>query len=282
MKKIILGAITLFLLTSCNGKKPKIDPFESLTNLVDSASAETDSTAIDSVEETPKATKADETFDDFIFSFASDKKMQQQRIHFPLTFINGKSTSKIEKRFWKTDHLFTRQDYYTMLFDNEGDMDLMTTTSLKSAQFEWYFMKTQKIKKYNFSREKGAWILNSIVISDIKNDENENFIEFFHKFATDSIFQRSRTREPLTFVTTDPDDDFSILETTMEVNQWFAFAPRLPKEKFSNINYGQSNSESSNTKILSLKGLGNGFSNTLYFNRQGKLWEFYKFEDLSN
>ncbi|MBP1594519.1 MAG: hypothetical protein H6Q12_1537 [Bacteroidetes bacterium] len=232
MKKIILGAITLFLLTSCNGKKPKIDPFESLTNLVDSASAETDSTAIDSVEETPKATKADETFDDFIYSFASNKKMQQQRIHFPLTFINGNATSKIEKRFWKTDHL--------------------------------------------------AWILNSIVISDIKNDENENFIEFFHKFATDSIFQRSRTREPLTFVTTDPDDDFSILETTMEVNQWFAFAPRLPKEKFSNINYGQSNSESSNTKILSMKGLGNGFSNTLYFKRQGKLWEFYKFEDLSN
>jgi len=73
---------------------------------------------------------------------------------------------------------------------------------------------------------------NSIVISDIKNDENENFIEFFHKFATDSIFQRSRTREPLTFVTTDPDDDFSILETTMEVNQWFAFAPRLPKKNF--------------------------------------------------
>jgi len=282
MKKIILGAITLFLLASCNGNKSKIDPFKSLTSLVDSVNQDTDSTTIDSVENIPQAVKADETFDDFIFSFASDKKMQQQRIHFPLTFKNENSVSKIERRFWKGDHLFTKQSYYTMLFDNESDMDLMTDTSLKSAQFEWYYMNTNKIKRYNFKREKGAWILGSIAINSIKSSQNESFIEFFHKFTNDSIFQRSRIHEPLTFVTTDPDDDFSILETTMEINQWFAFAPVLPKVRFSNINYGQSNTDSSDTKILSMKGLGNGFSNTLYFKRQGNQWEFYKFEDLSN
>lgn len=282
MKKIILGTVALLLLASCNGKKSNIDPFKSLTSMVDSVTEEVDTTANDSVIDIPKPVKADETFDDFIFSFATDPKMQQQRIHFPLIFKNGNSVSKIEKRFWKKDFLFTKQNYYTMLFDNESDMDLMTDTSLKSAQFEWYYMKSNKVKKYHFKREKGAWMLGLIAISSIANNENESFIEFFRKFASDSVFQRSRTREPLTFVTTDPDDDFSILETTMEVNQWFAFAPVLPKEKLSNINYGQSNSDNSNTKILTMKGLGNGFSNTLYFKRQGKQWEFYKFEDLSN
>jgi len=282
MKKIILGAVTLFLLASCNSNKSKIDPFKSLTNLVDSANQDTDSTAIDSVENIPQAVKADETFDDFLFSFASDKKMQQERIHFPLTFTNENSASKIERRFWKKDHLFIKQSYYTMLFDNESDMDLMTDTSLKSAQFEWYYMNTSKIKKYNFKRENGAWMLESIALTSIRNSQNESFIEFFHKFANDSIFQRSRIHEPLIFVTTDPDDDFSILETTMEINQWFAFAPTLPKVQLSNINYGQSNADSSETKILALKGLGNGFSNTLYFKRKGNQWEFYKFEDVSN
>lgn len=282
MKKIILGVVALLLLASCNGKKSKMDPFKSLTSMVDSVTEKADTTAEDSTTYTPRPVKADETFDDFIYSFATDPEMQQERIHFPLLFKNGNTVNRIERRFWKKDFLFTRQDYYTMLFDNESDMDLMTDTSLKSAQFEWYFMKANKVKKYHFKREKGAWMLGLIDIEPIKNNENESFIEFFHKFASDSIFQRSRIHEPLIFVTTDPDDDFSILETTMEINQWFAFAPKLPKEKLSNINYGQSNSENSNTKILTMKGLGNGFSNTLYFKRQGKQWEFYKFEDLSN
>jgi hypothetical protein len=191
--------------------------------------------------------------------------------------------SKIEQEFWKKDNLFTKQSFYTMIFDKESDMDLMTTTHLKSAKFEWFYMTTNKIKAYNFKRESnGAWMLNSISINSINSNQNENFLEFFHKFASDSIFQRSRIHEPLTFVTTDPDDDFSILETTMEINQWFAFSPDLPTVRLSNINYGQSNSDESNTKIVAMKGLGNGFSNTLYFKRQGNQWEFYKFEDLSN
>lgn len=50
---------------------------------------------------------------------------------------------------------------------------------------------------------------------------------------------------------------------------------------FSNINYGQRNDDDSPTKILALKGIGNGFSNILYFRRKAGEWELYKFEDTS-
>ena len=50
-------------------------------------------------------------------------------------------------------------------------------------------------------------------------------MEFFARFATDSLFQSSRIAHPLIFVTSDPDDDFSILETSLDLNQWFAFKP---------------------------------------------------------
>ena len=86
---------------------------------------------------------------------------------------------------------------------------------------------------------------------------------------------------PLIFVTSDPDDDFSILETTIDHNQWFAFRPSLPVERLSNINYGQSNDWDSSTKILALKGVGNGFSNLLYFRKETGKWILYKFEDTS-
>ena len=49
------------------------------------------------------------------------------------------------------------------------------------------------------------------------------------------------------------------METTLDRDQWFAFKPELPSERLSNINYGQRNDDNSTTKILALKGIGNGF-----------------------
>ena len=39
--------------------------------------------------------------------------------------------------------------------------------------------------------------------------------------------------------------------------------------------------ERSQYEIVGLKGIGNGFSNILYFRRKAGEWELYKFEDTS-
>ena len=161
-------------------------------------------------------------------------------------------------------------------------MDLVGDTALTSVQVEWIYIRTHMMKKYYFERIKGAWILEAINLRPIEKNENEDFLEFFGRFATDSLFQCHRVSQPLAFVTTDPDDDFAVLETTLDLNQWFAFKPSLPTDRLSNINYGQKNADDSSHKILALKGIGNGLSNILYFRRDvtGN-WELYKFEDVS-
>ena len=231
--------------------------------------------------EEPKPTEADESFDDFIYNFASDDALQRQRVKFPLPYYKGDEKTNIEERNWKHDDLFTKQHYYTLLFDKEEDMDLVGDTSLTSVQVEWIFVKTRMVKKYYFERIKGAWILEAINLRPVERNENEDFVEFFSHFAADSLFQSRRVQEPLAFVTSDPDDDFSILETSLDLNQWFAFKPALPTDRLSNINYGQRNDDNSPTKILALKGIGNGFSNILYFRRKAGEWQLYKFEDTS-
>ena len=123
----------------------------------------------------------------------------------------------------------------------------------------------------------------AIDLRPLEKGDNEDFVEFFGRFATDSLFQSRRIKQPLAFVTTDPDDDFSVLETTLDLNQWFAFKPELPTDRLSNINYGQKSIDDSNVKIVALKGIGNGLSNILYFKRKERSgdWELYKFEDVS-
>lgn len=282
MKKIVIGVMVLCVFSSCGNKKTNIDPFESLTNLLDSVKGDTAKlNAMELNAETdPVPSKADETFDDFIYSFASDKEMQKQRVLFPLPFYNKDVPSKIERKLWKHDYFFTKQDYYTLLFDRESDMELVQDTSLTSVQFEWIYMKTRMAKKYYFEKKKNAWILEAINLYPIKEGGNESFIDFFYKFATDSVFQSEHLRDPLTFVTTDPDDDFAIMESSLDLYQWPSFRPTLPTDRLTNINYGQQLLSESRNKILEIK--GNGFSNTLHFRRTGDGWELYKFEDISN
>ena len=95
------------------------------------------------------------------------------------------------------------------------------------------------VKKYYFERTKGVWMLEAINLRQIEQGENEDFVAFYLRFVTDSVYQSRHIREPLEYITIDPDDEFSILETTLDLNQWYAFRPVLPVDKLSNINYGQ-------------------------------------------
>ena len=93
MKKLIAGVILLGLLGACSNKKAKIDPFASITQEVDSIRHKADSIHLDELPEDPQPIQADESFDDFIYNFASDDVLQRQRVKFPLP-----TTTEIKRR----------------------------------------------------------------------------------------------------------------------------------------------------------------------------------------
>lgn len=280
MRKTILWALAALAVSACGQKKTTVDPFEQLTSMVDSAAHKADTVPLPVVEEI-KPIEADELFDDFIFNYAQDHELQLQRTKFPLPYYKEDSPLKIEKAFWKHDDLFSKENAYTLLFDNEEQMDLVGDTTLMSVQVEWIYLKTRTIKKYYFEKLKGVWMLEAINLRKMATDEPADFIAFYTRFATDSLFQQKHIAPRLQFVTIDPDDEFSILETTLDAGQWTAFSPQLPKERLSNIDYGQHISSQSHTRILKINGIGNGYSNLFYFRRQGESWELYRYEDTS-
>jgi len=280
LKQIILLLFGLLLLISC-GQKKRAD-----VALTDSASNDSalylSDDSVDLVE-TPNSELAevDRSFDDFLYSFATNDSMQRSRVKFPLPYYDGKNRYKIEARFWGHDHLFSQQTYYTQLYDSEKDMEIEKDTSIFAIKVEWIFMKERTAKIYAFQREKSKWMLESISLLRLKKASGEDFIEFFQKFSNDSVFQMQRLHQPLAFVTIDPDDEFHILNTTLEPGQWLAFKPELPLNRLSNIDYGQPDNLNSSIKILALKGVGNGLCNVLYFRKYGGKWKLYKFEDTS-
>lgn len=263
-----------------------MDPFETLTEEIDSLAAAADTTeAMVAVDEEPVVpATADESFADFFYNFAIDEKLQLSRIVFPLPYYTVDKKEHIEKDKWEHDPLFSREDCYTVLFDTAEDMEMEKDTAMTSVKVEWIYLKTGKMKRYYFERLKGLWKLEAIDYADMPKEDSakEDFYGFYERFANDSVFQLSRLHNPLRFVTADPEDEFQILETTLEHGQWFAFQPVLPREKLTNVNYGQNENPHSDTKVIEMKGFGNGFNNTLYFERRHGLWKLVQFEDLSD
>lgn len=283
LKRNCIYVVVLLFLFSCGNKKEVVEPATVAEDTVSSIELVEDTVFVIEPEEPSLPTSGDETFDDFVYVFAADTAFQRSRVVFPLPYYEGDTPLKIEKEEWEHDSLFINQSYYTLLSDTEEELEQSQENSYTSVQIEWIYMKTHMVKKYYFERVEGRWMLEAINYRPIVKDKRADFVDFFVRFSVDSLYQSTHIRQPLMFVTSDPDDDFSIIETTLDAEQWFAFKPVLPGEKLTNIIYGQERSESSPYKIMQLKGVGNGFLNTLFFRRKGKEnWELYKFEDTSN
>lgn len=281
--KMLFSCVIFLFLFSCVNKKRETGTIEAVIDSLDTVGLTKDTLSIVEPEEVSLPATGNELFEDFIYSFASNPKFQLSRIVFPLPYYEGDVSLKIEKKDWKQDALFVKQNYYTVLLDSENELELNTDNSVSSVQVEWIYMKTHMVKRYYFERINGRWMLEAINFRPMMKNRRTDFVDFFVRFAVDSLYQTQHIKAPLAFVTTDPDDDFSILETTLDPEQWFAFKPVLPDDKLSNILYGKETDESDSPyKILQLKGVGNGFLNTLFFYRKNGSWELYKFEDTSN
>lgn len=242
----------------------------------------TDTTAADTLEqlitEQPMPKAADELFDDFIFNFAANRKLQFKRIKFPLRVVNGKSEKMVEKSQWKMEHFFMNQGYYTLIFDNRRQMKIVKDTSINHVVVEKIYLKRKKVKQYIFNRINGEWNLVEVNTGAMYQNNNASFLDFYQKFATDSAFQSRHLDSPIHFSGPDPDDDFSTMTGDIEPETWPAFAPELPANFIYNIIYGQQYTQS-NKKILVMRGIANGMEMELTFVRSGKAWKLTRLSE---
>ena len=274
---VLLAVLTVVCFTSvgCSDKKPA-QVHDSTS--VDSVIADTQ--AVDSteklIEETPMPKAADELFDDFVFNFAANRKLQMKRVHFPLpVYHNDKLVKSIEKRAWKMEHFFMHQDYYTLIFDNQKQMNLVKDTAIDHVVIEKVFYAKKTVQQFLFNRINGEWMMTSINYKPMYTNMNASFLKFYGKFATDSAFQAEHLHNPVKFVGPDPDDDFSTMSGDIEPETWPAFAPQLPHGMIYNIIYGQKYAES-NQKIFVIRGIANGMETILTFKRVHGKWMLTK------
>lgn len=278
MKKILTAFFAfLALMFSCKGNKTETG--DSLPTDSDSIK---DTAVVDTMEqiiaETPMPKAADELFDDFFFNFAANKKLQIERTQFPLPVERAGKTDTIGKKQWKTDRFFMQQGYYTLIFDNFRQMNVVKDTSVNKVVVEKIYFNIKTVKSYNFNRVNGLWKLTSINYKGIHENRKASFLKFYHQFVTDSTFQAESISNPMEFIGPDPDDDFSQMEGLITPETWPAFAPELPNNMIYNIIYGE-DSKPGLQRIFVIRGIANGLEMELTFKRKKSKWMLTKLSE---
>ncbi|MBQ8606770.1 MAG: DUF4348 domain-containing protein [Bacteroidaceae bacterium] len=225
---------------------------------------------------------ADKLFEDFLYLYAMEENVQRHRTIFPLPHRCAEGDSLIEKSEWIYQRIFPENEFYLMLFDNEEQMEIEKDTSINQVVLSNVDVLTEQMKNYCFIRQNGRWALKNIESCFLKSSENSDFLRFFSQFVNDSVYQNSCLEDPLTFVTVDSEDEFTIIEATINKEQWFAFAPVLPKGRLVVLDYGQKQLEKSLQKVVILKDLSGSTYQIFHFDKEGKSWKMTKYEDVSN
>ena len=247
----VLLAVALLVLASCVGGK---SGSATTDEVADSATVSDSLTAVDSLlaelDNLPMPKAADELFDDFVFNFAANRKLQMERF-------------------------FMRQGYYTELFDSEHHMEIVKDTSVNQAVVEKIYFDTQTVSQYDFRRLKGAWMLVEVRSVPFEKSSNASFLPFYHQFASSLEFQMKHLGSSVAFVGPDPDDDFATMEGEITPDTWEAFAPQLPQKMIYNIIYGEPRKEG-NSKLFVLRGIANGLELEMTFQRSNGNWRLTK------
>ena len=123
---------TVAMLAACSGEKRETAPEKEASR--DTAAMEMPADTADDVAVLPPRA-ADKLFDDFIYAFMKNDRFQRDRIKFPLAnYVDGRNRPIAEKQ-WKHDYMYSRDDIYTMIFDDEAALDAEKDTAVQLPRF---------------------------------------------------------------------------------------------------------------------------------------------------
>ena len=283
MKQQPLVFVLLLALLACTGKKDEPisdDTYIALPAEPDSVETNPQDTLhlFDEIE-IPKA--ADELFDDFFFSFASDAKFQSQRIKFPLHGNEDGEAVTLTKDQWGQADKFGNLSFFSVLYERESDIEIQKDTSLNQVSVDQVRLADGLVDRYNFKRLDGMWLLTDFEQLNVTKMPNADFLQFYAKFVTDTVFQRESIGQPLRLVSPSADEDMDEGgEIQLTSDDWFEFRKEMPmpEQVMTNINYGQA-ALGENRKVLLVEGMSTGLFVKYTFTRQNGQWMLVEIEN---
>jgi len=279
--KVILPLFVVVTLFSCNNGRysessEDVDSISVDTSVVPDTLSEVD----EEIEEADESDKLDTSFDDFMFAFTHSDRLQSKRIVWPLTFtdVDG-DTRKINSFNCASEFHFLKEDFFTVLYGDRKQVESQKSVMEDSLVIvERIDLIEENLRSFEFQLIAGKWKLTSV--RDIVFHESDiyDFLTFYARFSSDTLYQQAHVEQPLKVMVLDPEEDDSYIEGTINAEQWRSFCPDVPQGVISNIRYGVQKYRPKRM-ILQKSGSSNGLQELFYFTKEDNEWYLTRYEN---
>lgn len=279
--KVILplfGVITLF---SCSYGRNSESSMESDSTSVEiSVDPDTLSDVDEEIEEADVSDRLDTSFDDFLFAFTHSDRLQSKRIVWPLAYTDADGeTKKISSLNCVSEFRFLKGDSYTVMYGDRKQIEMQKSDSQDSMVIvERIDLTDEKLRSFEFRLLAGKWKLTSM--RDIVFHESDiyDFLTFYARFCSDTLYQQAHVEQPLRVMVLDPEEDDTYIEGTINAEQWRSFCPDVPHGIISNIRYGEHRYRPKQM-IMQKSGSSNGLQELFFFTKEDDEWRLTAYEN---
>ena len=232
------------------------------------------------IEEADESDKLDTSFDDFMFAFTHSDRLQSKRIVWPLSYtdVDG-DTKKINSFNCVSEFRFLKEDFYTVLYGDRKQVENQKSDMEDSlVVVERIDLIEENLRSFEFQLIAGKWKLTSV--RDIVFHESDiyDFLTFYARFSSDTLYQQAHIEQPLKVMVLDPEEDDSYIEGTINAEQWRSFCPDVPQGVISNIRYGVQRYRPKRM-ILQKSGSSNGMQELFFFTKEDNEWYLTRYEN---
>ena len=284
MNKIVRVIIPLFVvvtLFSCNnGRNSESSADVDTISVGTSVVADTLSEVDEEIEEADESDRLDTSFDDFMFAFTHSDRLQSKRIVWPLAYTDADGeTRKVNSLNYGSEFRFLKGDFYTVMYGNRSQVENQKIESDDSlVVVERIDLMEEKLRAYEFRLLSGKWKLTSM--RDIVFHESDiyDFLTFYARFSSDTLYQQAHVVQPLRVMVLDPEEDDAYIEGTINAEQWRSFCPDVPQGVISNIRYGVQR-YNPRQMILQKSGSSNGLQELFFFTKEDNEWYLSRYEN---
>ncbi|MBR3433073.1 MAG: DUF4348 domain-containing protein [Bacteroidaceae bacterium] len=232
------------------------------------------------IEEADEADRLDTSFDDFMFAFTHSDRLQNKRIGWPLSYTDADGGNhRITSLNTGSEFRFLKGDFYTVLFGDRKQVEeqkLQADDSLVIV--ERIDLQEEKLRNYEFRLISGKWKLTSMCDVIFHESDIYDFLTFYARFSSDSVYQQAHVEQPLKVMVLDPEEDDAYIEGTINAEQWRSFCPDVPHGIISNIRYGVQK-YSHKQMIMQKSGSSNGLQEMFVFNKENNEWYLTAYEN---
>ena len=278
----LVVAVVVTTLFSCtnksnNSNQEEVDLLLSDTIPADTLTKEEDELGLDE-EKTPHL---DGVFNDFLFAYLHSRTLRQERTANPLPLEHTERPTELLEGFDSSmEFSFMSGEYFTTLYDNASQMYEEDGKELEEdsiVNLQRINLNDGTIRNYRFQREEGHWRLDAIREETFNEDNLSDFLSFYARFCSDSLFQAQSIADPLHIAIQDSEEEDGSINGIIDADQWQTFCSEVPSGIISNIRKGQS--YGGNKIVLRKSGLSNGLQEIFTFTKERGNWRLTRYEN---